>query len=162
MIIDDWHTPKVYTDAAREVMGEIDLDPASSDVAQISVRSSRYFTAKDDGLDRPWSGRVWLNPPYSRGILAAFVSKLLQDLGDVSEAIVLVNNATDARWFHDLLSACHALCLPPGRIRFESPNGSPHPPRNGQVFFYYGWQPARFARVFRRFGPVFCRMANFS
>src|SRR5262245_6844094 len=63
----EWYTPPAYLEAARLVLGGIDLDPASSDVAQRRVRAGRYFTKKDDGLSRPWRGRVWLNPPYASG-----------------------------------------------------------------------------------------------
>ena len=61
----EWYTPSEYVEAARRVMGEIDLDPASSELAQETVRASSYYTKDDDGLVSEWSGRVWLNPPYS-------------------------------------------------------------------------------------------------
>ena len=57
------YTPREYPDAAREVMGAIDLDPASSEQANALIRSTDYFTAVDNGFVRHWHGRVWLNPP---------------------------------------------------------------------------------------------------
>src|SRR5262249_56141272 len=60
----EWYTPARYIELAREVLGEIDLDPASSAKAQEIVKAQRYFTLEQDGLIRPWHGRVWLNPPY--------------------------------------------------------------------------------------------------
>ena len=39
-------------------MGGIDLDPASSDIAQQTVKTTRYYTIVDDGLSHDWSGRV--------------------------------------------------------------------------------------------------------
>ncbi|MDP8929537.1 MAG: phage N-6-adenine-methyltransferase [Actinomycetota bacterium] len=59
----EWYTPRPYLDAAVAVMGAIDLDPASCDLAQRNVRAVRYFTTEDDGLRQDWWGRVWLNPP---------------------------------------------------------------------------------------------------
>ena len=34
-----WHTPAEYIEAAREVMGSIDLDPASCHIAQQAVKA---------------------------------------------------------------------------------------------------------------------------
>jgi len=58
------YTPPEYIEAAREVMGGIDLDPASTpSVNEAHVRASAIMTKGDDGLMWPWNGRVWLNPP---------------------------------------------------------------------------------------------------
>lgn len=59
----DWFTPPQYLDAAREVMGGIDLDPATHLTAQKVVQASTFYTKEDDGLSKEWHGRVWLNPP---------------------------------------------------------------------------------------------------
>ena len=64
---DEWGTPEKYIALAREVMGEIDLDPASNEHAQRTVQARQYFTREDSGLVHPWVGRVWLNPPYTKG-----------------------------------------------------------------------------------------------
>lgn len=60
----EWYTPLPYVEAARAVMGTIDIDPASSDKANETVQAEHYYTIADNGLVRPWYGRVWLNPPY--------------------------------------------------------------------------------------------------
>src|SRR5207253_1065449 len=62
----EWYTPRPYLDAARELMGGIDLDPASTESANRTVRATRFYTSAENGLLRPWYGRVWLNPPYGR------------------------------------------------------------------------------------------------
>jgi hypothetical protein len=36
----EWYTPERYLDLAREVLGTIDLDPASSEIAQETVRAA--------------------------------------------------------------------------------------------------------------------------
>lgn len=59
----EWYTPKEIIDAAREVMGEIDLDPASSELANKTVRAEKFYTINSDGLTKEWHGRIWLNPP---------------------------------------------------------------------------------------------------
>lgn len=47
----------------RAVLGDIDLDPASSAEANKVIRAREYFTSRTNGLDREWGGRVFLNPP---------------------------------------------------------------------------------------------------
>jgi len=61
----EWWTPPAIIEAARASMGGIDLDPASCAEAQETVRADRWIGLPDDGLAHPWSGKVWLNPPWS-------------------------------------------------------------------------------------------------
>ena len=80
-----------YVAAARDVMGGIDLDPASCEVAQATVQAGRFFSKEQDGLAQPWHGRVWLNPPFEAAVIAPFVAKLLADYqaGAVEQAVIL-------------------------------------------------------------------------
>jgi hypothetical protein len=152
----EWYTPTEHIELARQVLGEIDLDPASNAIAQQRVRATRFFTKDDDGLSLPWQGRVWLNPPYSRNLMSRFVDKLLSELdcGRVTEAIVLTNNTTDPIWFHRLSKAAAAQCFPRGRIKFLRPDGTTGSPAQGQVFHFLGENVERFHEVFGELGFV--------
>jgi len=44
----EYYTPKKYIQAARTVLGGIDLDPASCAVADKTVRTKRYYTIEQD------------------------------------------------------------------------------------------------------------------
>ena len=148
----EWYTPERYIEAARAVMGGIDLDPASHDVAQQTVRAAHYFTAKDDGLSLDWYGRVWLNPPYSQPLMQNFVRKLIIEFvaGNVEQAVMLTHNYTDTAWFHEA-QARSTLCFTRGRISFVGASG---PPTQGQCFFYFGDRVEGFRATFGAFGFI--------
>lgn len=74
-----WLTPPEYIEAARAVLGRIDLDPATHPEAQEWIKARQFYTRRDNGLSRDWRGRVWLNPPYARAEIAPFIDKLIAD-----------------------------------------------------------------------------------
>jgi ParB family transcriptional regulator, chromosome partitioning protein len=152
---DEWYTPEEYIEAARKVLGSIDLDPASNAAAQEVVKAASYFTKDDDGLEREWLGRVFVNPPYSYPLIEKFVTKLYDEFHDgrVTDAIILVNNCTDTRWFHLLLSKFPA-CFTRGRVQFWRPGQDRFATRQGQAFFYLGNNPESFCEVFSEHGVV--------
>lgn len=63
---DEWYTPEKYIEAARMVMGSIDLDPASNDFANETVKAKTFFDEEQNGLEQKWFGNIWLNPPFGR------------------------------------------------------------------------------------------------
>jgi phage N-6-adenine-methyltransferase len=152
----EWYTPREFIDAACDVLGNIDLDPASSEIAQGTVRAAAYFTIDDDGLTKEWRGRVWLNPPYTQPEIADFIAKLIAEhhAGHVTEAIMLTHNYSDTEWFHQALQAARAFCLTRGRIRFEDAGGELAAPTQGQCFFYFGDRGDAFAARFADIGFV--------
>jgi ParB family chromosome partitioning protein len=152
----EWFTPPQYLDMAREVMGGIDLDPASSDRAQEVVKAAKYFTKADDGLQHEWHGAVWLNPPYAQPHIANFVAKLVAECeaGRVSSAILLTHNYTDTAWFHEAAAVANGICFTRGRIKFYEPDGAVAAPTQGQAFFYYGKSLDRFLSVFAGVGFI--------
>ena len=150
----EWYTPERFTDAAREVMGEIDLDPASSAAANEIVKAVRFYTEGDDGLSQPWAGRVWMNPPYAQPFITQFCQRVaaFYRSGEVSEAVVLVNNASETRFFQALDSEADAVCFPKGRIKFWYPDKPSFTPLQGQAIFYLGPHSDRYREVFGQFG----------
>jgi len=153
----EWHTPAQYIELARAVLGEIDLDPASNDKAQKVVGAKKfykYISPTNNGLTKPWHGRVWLNPPFSPNEIAAFVEKLRAEYasGNTTAAIMLSSNYTDSQWFQDLAGDASAISFPKKRIRFVDKDGIMSSPVNGQAFFYLGKSPAKFIKTFRPLG----------
>jgi phage N-6-adenine-methyltransferase len=133
----EWYTPAIYVDAARIVLGNIDLDPASSELANRVVRADTFFTIADNGLEQDWTGNVWLNPPYAQPLITHFMEKLATEIsiGSVNQAIALTHNYTDTAWFHMAASSASAICFTRGRIGFLDPNGEKAAPTQGQAFF---------------------------
>jgi phage N-6-adenine-methyltransferase len=154
--INEWHTPEEYIDAAREVLGNIDLDPASNADAQRIIRAARYYTKDDDGLTKEWRGTVFLNPPYAQPQMSDFVAKLIADYqaGHVTAAIPLTHAFTDTAWFQAAIKAARVFCLTRGRIRFVDCDGELASPTQGQALFFFGSDPALFKQVFRPFGGI--------
>jgi|DEB0MinimDraft_10_1074344.scaffolds.fasta_scaffold11008_4 phage N-6-adenine-methyltransferase len=152
----EWYTPKEYIEAAKEVLDVIDLDPASSEIANITVKAKKFYSIDDDGLSRDWQGRVWLNPPYSQPQIGQFIEKLIEEIKsqNVPEAILLTHNYTDTKWFHAAQSRCAAICFTKGRIGFLSPEGQKAAPTQGQAIFYFGNDVHKFSKRFESFGFV--------
>lgn len=150
----EWYTPSVYIEAAREVMGTIDTDPASSEVANQTVKASTYYTAETNGLEHDWTGNVWMNPPYASDLIGKFADKLLEQRTSYAQAIVLVNNATETEWFAKIASISSAVCFPRGRVKFYSPDGKIGAPLQGQAIAYIGDDTDSFVDGFSRFGWV--------
>ncbi len=63
------YTPTAIVEAARDVLGGIDLDPASCALGNEVVKAAAWYGPDGlgpDGLVEPWCGRVFLNPPGGR------------------------------------------------------------------------------------------------
>ena len=150
----EWYTPARFIESARRVMGSIDLDPASNDYAQQTVKADRYFTADTGGLDKSWNGNVFLNPPFKMPLVEQFVGKLCQSYKDksVTQAILLTNNNSDTGWWHAAAMASASICFTRGRVKFYNRAGESSAPTNGQTFFYFGRRLAAFRKEFGRFG----------
>lgn len=155
----EWYTPQEYVDSARAVLGSIDLDPASSEIAQRTVEASTFFTADDDGLSQDWSGNVFLNPPYARELIGRFTEKLCGEVkrGAVRSAIMLTNNSTDTSWFRLASSHATAVCFFHGRISFIHRDGQPGKPLQGQMGLYFGNDAAKFVQVFNAHGSCWMK-----
>lgn len=75
-----------------------------------------------DGLTHDWySERVFMNPPYSRGLIEQCVEKAYNERNDAAIIVALLPAATETRWFQQyILPYCHIDWLPK-RVRFIDP-----------------------------------------
>ncbi len=164
MSSNEWYTPSRYVEAARSVMGGIDLDPASCELANQTVRAARYYTKEQNGLMQSWYGRVWCNPPYGRAKGSrdgksvshqqAFAEKLQREyaVGNVEEAILLSLGNSNSLWFQPLLD--YVVCCHRGRIHFDRPDGTTGDFGFPLSFIYLGPHERLFATIFSQFGRI--------
>lgn len=153
----EWYTPEKYIALARSVMGSIDLDPASSEIANRVIQAETFFTAEDDGRTKQWDGNVWMNPPYAQPLISDFAEAVASKFqsGEIRQACILVNNATETQWFQRMMEAARAVCFTKGRIKFVDVDGNPGgSPLQGQAIIYMGPYTREFADAFRAEGTV--------
>lgn len=150
----EWYTPPKIIELARKVLADIDLDPASNQYAQEWIKAKQYYTIANSGLNKPWFGNVWLNPPYGNRITTLWVNKLISDycLGEVEQAIALLRPAVSSGWFNDLAKN-YPRCETFSRIRFVDYQGKEQKsPTHGNIFFYLGTNTDKFVEVFSQIG----------
>jgi ParB family chromosome partitioning protein len=151
----EWHTPPKFIEAARKTMSSIDLDPASSEIGNRIVNAAKYHTKEDDGLNHSWFGNIWMNPPYNNSLVGKFTEKLINELPNIEQACVLVNNATETRWFQKILNESDLVCLVKGRIKFLDVNGQANGPSlQGQAILFFGQNISGFYDNFKEFGTI--------
>ena len=162
----DWLTPDKYIAAARNVMGEIDLDPISSDRGQERIKAKEHFTEATDGLKQRWTGRVWLNPAYE--ILPECVKKLLHHFkrNDIYEAILFTHTLTTWEpWFQDILKFSDAFCFVDELVEWYAGHTpeleqihelgiDPVYDTRGTIAAYFGPNTDKFSEVFSKFGVI--------
>jgi hypothetical protein len=156
----EWYTPPEYTDAVRELFGEIDLDPASNEKANTWIGAAQIYTAVDDGRVKPWHGRVFVNPPYgktetNKSMAEAFCQRAIDQYedGTIEACVILVNSLHSQSWQKPLYA--YPICLVDHRISFVSGEGSENEnPTFQNMFVYLGRDEKKFAEVFSRFGYV--------
>lgn len=161
---DEFMTPGPIAGVFRQVLGGIELDPASSRTANKVIKADRFITKDEDGLKTPWGDvrSLFMNPPYSQPAIDEFTQKLLAAVisKSVKSAVLLVNNATDAKWFQRLLeSGRGVLCLPRQRIAFIDPlsNQALKQTRQGQVAFLFGVHPTHRTYLNESLGPIYSK-----
>jgi len=144
------YTPDRILQAVYQCFGGWpDLDPCSNP-GEPNVHASVHYDRERDGLQQPWLGRVFCNPPYNpAGELQAWTEKLLAEVaaGRVSQAIYLVPAYTDTGWWALLRE--HPVCLVRGRLRFK---GNSEAARFPSAVFYLGHNVSAFGGAFAEIG----------
>lgn len=154
------YTPQTFLDVVVRVLDAIDLDPCSNNKTTPNVRARTHYTIGDDGLAQPWAGRVFMNPPYGREIVA-WIEKLRAEWarGNITEAIALLPSRTDTEWFDALTVDTDdaVICFLSGRLTFV---GNTDPAPFPSMAVYFGPKHDVFASVFGELGSLWVRPSH--
>lgn len=172
---DRWYTPVPIVEAARIVLGPIDLDPASDLFGNSRVRAARFYTEHDDGLSQTWAGIIFLNPPGGvqvdpRGTSKKTVSRpglfwrelmTTRDAGRLSHAIYVafsLEQISNTQAKGCASCADFTVCIPSKRLRFDRPGGLPGaaPSHANAIVYVPGSvdRTAKFVEAFAGIGAV--------
>ena len=143
---DAWMTPVWLIEAARDVLGTIDLDPASTAEANLRVKATYLYGAPQNndlverdhhGIAQIWGSpeypqNVWCNPPGGKtgpapkdpSRTALFWDHLLEERtrGHINHALFLLFNIEGLRTCRHATS--FPFCIFDKRIAFDNPDGS--------------------------------------
>ena len=122
----EWGTPAKIFGPLQEEFGPFTLDACAS---AWNAKAPKYFTKEQDGLKQQWSGRVWLNPPYGKGLgewLGSAWSSTAHgpQYGHAELVVAIVPSRTDTSWWHQWVIGKAEIRFLYGRFRFEKEDGS--------------------------------------
>lgn len=152
----EYYTPYWIIEAARSVMGSIDLDPASSEMANETVKATKYLTISDNGFTYLWKGNVWLNHPFSKKYNAQWINTLIHEyaVGRVKQACCITFASTSEKWFQPLMQ--YPQCYFNKRVNYiDGLTGKEvKGVTKGSVVTYLGPNVQKFYEVFKQYGNV--------
>lgn len=110
---DEWVSPPHIIKA----LGAFDLDPCAP-VQRPWPTAQVHYDSSHNGLEQVWSGKVWLNPPYSQ------VGKWVQRLAEHGDGVALIFARTETRWFQRwVFDEASSLLFIAKRLYFHHING---------------------------------------
>jgi hypothetical protein len=119
---DEWLTPPEILRA----LGTFDLDPCAPIVRPWDTAENHY-TVQDDGLNKPWSGRIWCNPPFGREAV-----KWLRRMAEHGNGIALIPARTETAMFYETVwGLADAVLFIKGRPHFHFLSGERAPFNSG-------------------------------
>ena len=77
-----------------------------------------YYTEKDDGLSKRWSGTCWCNPPYGRD-MPKWIQKAIDSAKHGVTTVMLIPARTNTGWWHDLVMPNFEIRFVRGRPKFN-------------------------------------------
>jgi hypothetical protein len=110
---DEHYTPKWIFDKLDVVF---DLDVSAPEGGVPWIPAKNHYTEAQNGLEMPWFGNVWMNPPYSK--VTPWVDKFLENKNGICLLVV-----SRSKWFKKLWLAADGILPSPPDLKFERPDG---------------------------------------
>jgi DNA N-6-adenine-methyltransferase (Dam) len=107
-----WISPRHIVDA----VGPFDLDPCAASPRPWACAAENWSA---DGLERPWHGCTYLNPPFDRREVGRWISKL----ADHGNGIALLHVRTETAWFQPIWEQASGILFLADRLFFHYPDG---------------------------------------
>lgn len=119
---DEWYTPLSVIEYVKEQMGHIDLDPATTARNAKLMEIPNFYTEETNGLDKPWYGKVWLNPPFSNK--KEWIRKARQEIdnGNCERIFILLPMAFETMLWQEQILGKAIIHIPNRRISFIDGN----------------------------------------
>lgn len=133
MLKDEWLTPPSILDA----LGQFDLDPCAP-INRPWPTAAQHYTIADDGLVKPWFGRVWCNPPYGQpAVVGPWLNRMV--LHNQGTLLIFARVETDL-FFKMVWERASAVLFLRGRLSFHHVDGTKAPANAGapSVLVAYG------------------------
>ena len=119
-LIPNWETPEEILYPLVKEFGPFELDAAAD--AQ-NAKAPKFFSLEDSAFQHRWTGLVWLNPPYGKGIGDWIQKAYLSSIEDGATVVCLVPARTDTAWWRDWVMGKAEVRFLRGRVRFKTPKG---------------------------------------
>ncbi len=155
-----WSSPRDLVAKLADEFGPWTLDPCAS-AADACAPTWYGPESGQDGLVLPWSGRVWLNPPWRRanrkkGLVALPIEPWLNRaafmvrIGQADLVCGLIPARTDTRWWHGPVAEATEIRLIKGRLKYgDAGNCAPFP----SAVVIWTWYRPRGGPVIRMWDP---------
>lgn len=117
----NWSNDYLTDPELVKVLGKFGTDPCCPD--KMPWRTARIMIPrKSDGLEMPWIGRVFMNPPY-RGVL-----RWARKFAEHGNGVALLNGrSSETRATQIIMEASMGIWFPAGRLSFFKANGTAWP-----------------------------------
>ena len=106
---DEYYTPKWIFDTLKI---QFDLDVAAPRGGVIWLPATNHFSIENNGLTQQWTGKVWMNPPFSKP--TPWVEKFIAHANGVALLPYSKSN-----WFDKLWQVADGLATLTPRLKFE-------------------------------------------